>query len=37
LRGTPLWFDDYMRFWMVAQRIPFRMKRIWKDHRQVQS
>ena len=21
-----LWFDDYMRFWMVAQRIPIRIK-----------
>jgi glycosyltransferase involved in cell wall biosynthesis len=21
-----LWFDDYMRFWMVAQRIPIRTK-----------
>jgi glycosyltransferase involved in cell wall biosynthesis len=22
----PLWFDDYMRFWIVANRIPIRIK-----------
>lgn len=22
----PLWFDDYMRFWMVAMRIPLRLR-----------
>jgi GT2 family glycosyltransferase len=26
LRRNPLWFDDYMRFWMVAKRIPLRAK-----------
>ncbi|HMR62573.1 MAG TPA: glycosyltransferase family 2 protein [Anaerolineae bacterium] len=26
LRRKQLWFDDYMRFWMVANRIPLRMK-----------
>ncbi|MCB9159873.1 MAG: glycosyltransferase family 2 protein [Caldilineaceae bacterium] len=26
LRRDPLWFDDYMRFWMVAQRIPLRVR-----------
>ena len=26
LRRNPLWFDDYMRFWMVAKRIPLRIK-----------
>lgn len=26
LQRRPLWFDDYMRFWMVAKRIPLRMK-----------
>jgi glycosyltransferase involved in cell wall biosynthesis len=30
MRGKTLWFDDYMRFWMVAQRIPFRAKHIWE-------
>jgi glucosyl-dolichyl phosphate glucuronosyltransferase len=24
----PLWFDDYMRFWMVAMRLPIRVKTI---------
>ena len=26
LQRKPLWFDDYMRFWMVAKRIPLRVK-----------
>jgi hypothetical protein len=21
-----LWFDDYMRFWIVAKRVPIRLK-----------
>ena len=29
--GKPTWFDDYMRFWMVAQRIPIRFIRILKN------
>jgi len=32
LKGKALWFDDYMRFWMVAQRIPFRVKTILRGH-----
>jgi GT2 family glycosyltransferase len=28
LKRKALWFDDYMRFWVVAQRIPFRVKSI---------
>ena len=32
VRRNPLWFDDYMRFWMVAQRIPIRFMRILKNH-----
>ncbi|MBE7474449.1 MAG: glycosyltransferase family 2 protein [Anaerolineales bacterium] len=26
----PLWFDDYMRLWMVASRIPFRFKMLFR-------
>lgn len=26
VKGRTLWFDDYMRFWMVAIRIPLRIK-----------
>lgn len=26
IKRKSLWFDDYMRFWMVAMRIPLRMK-----------
>lgn len=26
LRQKPLWFDDYMRFWIIAIRIPLRLK-----------
>ena len=26
LRRKPLWFDDYMRFWMVAMRLPLRIR-----------
>lgn len=26
LRRKPLWFDDYMRFWIVANRIPIRAR-----------
>lgn len=31
MRRNPLWFDDYMRFWMVAKRIPLRVKALWCD------
>ncbi|MBP1685796.1 MAG: glycosyl transferase family 2 [Deltaproteobacteria bacterium] len=34
LRRKELWFDDYMRFWMVAQRIPSRVRNIWNSHGQ---
>ncbi|HUM67664.1 MAG TPA: glycosyltransferase family 2 protein [Chloroflexota bacterium] len=30
LQRKPLWFDDYMRFWMVAQRLPVRFIRLFK-------
>jgi GT2 family glycosyltransferase len=26
LQRKPLWFDDYMRFWMIYKRIPLRIK-----------
>ena len=26
IKLNPLWFDDYMRFWMVAMRLPIRIK-----------
>lgn len=26
VQRRPLWFDDYMRLWMVAQRIPIRFR-----------
>lgn len=29
IKRKTLWFDDYMRFWMVAQRIPIRLKRVF--------
>ena len=30
LKRKPLWFDDYMRFWMVTERLPLRVKAlIW--------
>lgn len=29
LRRKPLWFDDYMRYWIIAQRIPFRIKSLF--------
>jgi glycosyltransferase involved in cell wall biosynthesis len=29
VRRSPLWFDDYMVFWMVFQRIPIRSKAIF--------
>jgi GT2 family glycosyltransferase len=28
IRRKPLWYDDYMRFWMVAQRLPIRLARV---------
>jgi hypothetical protein len=28
----PLWFDDYMRFWMVFQRIPLRIKALFHGY-----
>jgi glycosyltransferase involved in cell wall biosynthesis len=28
----PLWFDDYMRFWMVAMRIPLRAKSLLRNN-----
>jgi GT2 family glycosyltransferase len=31
IRQNPLWFDDYMRFWMVAKRIPLRVKFLLKS------
>lgn len=33
LQRKPLWFDDYMRFWVVAMRIPLRMKVTWQHLR----
>jgi glucosyl-dolichyl phosphate glucuronosyltransferase len=30
IRRKALWFDDYMRFWMVAQRIPIRIMKVFK-------
>jgi GT2 family glycosyltransferase len=30
IKRKPLWFDDYMRFWMVAMRIPLRIKALIK-------
>jgi GT2 family glycosyltransferase len=29
LQRKTLWFDDYMRFWIIAQRIPFRIKSLF--------
>lgn len=31
LKRKPLWFDDYMRFWMAAQRLPVRFIRLFKE------
>lgn len=28
LKMKPLWFDDYFRYWMVAKRIPIRLRAI---------
>jgi glycosyltransferase involved in cell wall biosynthesis len=28
IRGNPLWYDDYIRFWIVAQRLPIRFLKI---------
>lgn len=33
LKRKPLWFDDYMRFWMVAERLPIRFARTLKMQR----
>jgi GT2 family glycosyltransferase len=33
VRRRPLWFDDYMRFWMVAQRIPIRVQALVNGYR----
>lgn len=30
LRPNCFWFDDLMRFWMVAMRLPIRMRAIWR-------
>lgn len=30
VRRKTLWFDDYMRFWTVAMRIPLRIKLLWQ-------
>jgi glycosyltransferase involved in cell wall biosynthesis len=32
-RREPLWYDDYMRFWMVAQRLPIRFMSIFNKQR----
>jgi GT2 family glycosyltransferase len=32
IRRKPLWFDDYMRFWMVAKRIPLRAKSLLQSN-----
>jgi len=32
-RRSPLWFDDYVRFWAVAQRIPIRATRFMRGTR----
>jgi glycosyltransferase involved in cell wall biosynthesis len=29
LRRKPLWYDDYMKFWMVAKRIPLRLEMLF--------
>jgi glycosyltransferase involved in cell wall biosynthesis len=29
VQHKPLWFDDYMKFWMVTMRIPLRAKSLW--------
>ncbi len=26
------WFDDYIRFWIIAQRIPLRLKKLLREH-----
>jgi glucosyl-dolichyl phosphate glucuronosyltransferase len=30
IKRKPLWFDDYMRFWMVAQRLPIRLTKLFE-------
>jgi GT2 family glycosyltransferase len=32
IHRKPLWFDEYMRFWMVWQRIPLRIKHVWNQN-----
>lgn len=32
LQRKPLWFDDYMRFWMVGMRIPLRVKALFNGY-----
>jgi GT2 family glycosyltransferase len=37
LKRKPLWFDDYMKFWMVAMRIPLRVQALLKGYLFVQN
>lgn len=37
LQRKPLWFDDYMRFWMVAMRIPLRIQVLVKGQTSVRN
>lgn len=30
VRRKPLWFDDYIRFWIVAMRIPIRLRVVFR-------
>ena len=32
LQRKPLWFDDYIRYWMIAKRIPIRLKALMKGY-----
>lgn len=32
VRRKPLWFDDYIRFWIVAQRIPIRTRALMQGY-----
>jgi cellulose synthase/poly-beta-1,6-N-acetylglucosamine synthase-like glycosyltransferase len=32
IQRDPLWFDEYMRFWMVGKRIPLRVKSLLKNN-----
>lgn len=32
VRRKPLWFDDYIRFWIVAQRIPIRARALLRGN-----